>query len=159
LLTPPPSGRFDKRVVFVDELNEQGEVNDQSQAEEQAQVDIPPQPQDLSVLKQFEPGYLSPVARAPINLNPGVVSNFTNNDPFDFMGLPIAIRRHIYKLLLTVPGLICVRQKRTPGGYEPKAFISADDRQLRPGISFVLVQTQVQGHQCSNSPRQQDYPQ
>ncbi|KAF2749109.1 hypothetical protein M011DRAFT_387216, partial [Sporormia fimetaria CBS 119925] len=63
----------------------------------------------------------------------------------DFLSLPLTARRAIYILLLTVPGLICVRQNRTAGSYETNAYIGPENRELLPGISFALVQTSVDG--------------
>jgi hypothetical protein len=143
LLTPPPSGGLDKRFTFAEEVrvDEQPKVNERSQVSAQLPI------QSLSVVQDFEAGYFSPVVRVrhPALTEDVSITHFANDDPFDFTGLPIAIRRQVYKLLLTASGIVCVRQKRTPGGYEPKAYICADDRQLRPGISFVLVQATVNG--------------
>ncbi|KAF2277682.1 uncharacterized protein EI97DRAFT_353479, partial [Westerdykella ornata] len=67
------------------------------------------------------------------------------SQPFPFMLLPLHIRTRIYTLLLTVPGLLCARQNRTPGSYATGAYIGCDERHLLPGISFVLHQHAVDG--------------
>lgn len=138
LLTPPPSGGYDQKVTFGEGVSRQADGKDQ------AEITKPSEPQSVALVKEFAAGYLSPVVRAPISSAHTAVSSIPDL-PFDFTGLPVSIRKIIYKLLLTVSGIVCVRQKRTPGGYEPKAYICADDRQLRAGISFVLVQHSVHG--------------
>ncbi|KAF2447327.1 hypothetical protein P171DRAFT_356297, partial [Karstenula rhodostoma CBS 690.94] len=55
------------------------------------------------------------------------------------------IRKKIYTHLLTVPGLICVRQKHTSYHNEEKAFLYAEARLLLPGIAYALPQLTVGG--------------
>ncbi|OAG06946.1 uncharacterized protein CC84DRAFT_1062284, partial [Paraphaeosphaeria sporulosa] len=64
---------------------------------------------------------------------------------FPFMKLPLSIRKRIYIHLLTVPGLICVRQNHTSYHNEEKAFLYAEERQLLPGIAYALPQLVVGG--------------
>lgn len=65
--------------------------------------------------------------------------------PFPFLSLPLIIRKKIYTHLLTVPGLICVRQNHTSYHNEEKAFLYAEPRQLLPGIAYALPQLKVGG--------------
>jgi hypothetical protein len=69
-----------------------------------------------------------------------------NKEHFPFMELPLSVRNMVYTHLLVVPGLICVRQKRTVFHDEKKAFLYAERREFLPGISYALVQVHVDGH-------------
>ncbi|KAF2647833.1 hypothetical protein K491DRAFT_550700, partial [Lophiostoma macrostomum CBS 122681] len=65
--------------------------------------------------------------------------------PFNFLGLPLAIRKKVYSLVLTIPALISVRQNRTRTYNESNAYLFADSRYLLPGIAFALAQLVVSG--------------
>ncbi|KAJ4342856.1 hypothetical protein N0V95_006796 [Ascochyta clinopodiicola] len=65
--------------------------------------------------------------------------------PFPFMKLPPSVRNRIYKHLLVIPALICVRQKHTSFHDEKKAFLYAERRELLPGIAYALAQVKVDG--------------
>jgi hypothetical protein len=65
--------------------------------------------------------------------------------PFNFLGLPLAVRKKIYALILTIPALISVRQNRTCTYNETNAYLFAESRQLLPGIAFALAQLVVDG--------------
>ena len=67
-----------------------------------------------------------------------VVQSFI--EPFRFMDLPLKIRKMIYTLLVTVPGLICLRQNRSYSYDEPGAGIHDDKYELLPGIALVCIQ-------------------
>jgi hypothetical protein len=62
------------------------------------------------------------------------------------MDLPMSIRNQIYAHLLVVPGLICVRQKRTAFHNEKTAFLYTERREFLPGIAYALVHLHVDGH-------------
>lgn len=66
-------------------------------------------------------------------------------EDFPFMELPISVRNKVYKHLLVVPAIICVRQKHTAFHDEKKAFLYAERRELLPGIAYALTQTKVDG--------------
>ena len=70
----------------------------------------------------------------------------TITEPFRFMGLPVSIRNQIYAHLLVVPGLICVRQKRTTFHNEKTAFLYTERREFLPGIAYALVHLHVDEH-------------
>ncbi|KAF2130977.1 hypothetical protein P153DRAFT_355774 [Dothidotthia symphoricarpi CBS 119687] len=67
-------------------------------------------------------------------------------EPFPFMSLPLSIRQKVYKHLLLIPALICVRQKHTAFHDEKKAFLYAEPRELLPGIAYALAQLTVNGY-------------
>lgn len=52
---------------------------------------------------------------------------------FNFLGLPVVVRKRIYALILTVPALISVRQNRTRTYNESNAYLFAESRSLLPG--------------------------
>ncbi|KAF2190646.1 hypothetical protein K469DRAFT_463828, partial [Zopfia rhizophila CBS 207.26] len=70
-------------------------------------------------------------------------------ESFDLMSLPLSIRKEIYTPLLTIPALICVRQKKTPYQHFPNPYSNANDLKLEPGIAFVLTQTTLGGMKSS----------
>jgi hypothetical protein len=74
-----------------------------------------------------------------------VIDAFSIDQNFDFMRLPFTIRKRVYTLLLTVPALVCVRQRRTPTYNECNAYLFAEHKELLPGIAFVLTQATVRG--------------
>lgn len=71
----------------------------------------------------------------------------TVSTTFPFMKLPLSVRHQIYKHLLVVPALICVRQNHTSYHDEQKAFLYAERRELLPGIAYALAQCTVDGFQ------------
>lgn len=73
-----------------------------------------------------------------------VVTSSTEK-PFNFMGLPLAIRRRIYSMALVIPAIICVRQKRTAYSDQKQAYLYAEPRLLLPGIAYALAQLTVDG--------------
>ncbi|KAJ4318615.1 hypothetical protein N0V94_004320 [Neodidymelliopsis sp. IMI 364377] len=73
------------------------------------------------------------------------INTATDNKPFPFLNLPASCRKTIYKHLLVIPSLVCVRQNHTAFHHEPKAFLYAEPRDLLPGISYALTQLTVDG--------------
>ncbi|KAF1943114.1 hypothetical protein EJ02DRAFT_453635 [Clathrospora elynae] len=70
----------------------------------------------------------------------------TITGPLSLMKLPLSVRNEVYKILLVVRGLICVRQNHSAFHDEKKAFLYAERRELLPGISYALAQLAVGGY-------------
>lgn len=64
---------------------------------------------------------------------------------FALLKLPLSARNRVYEHLLTIPAIICVRQKHTAYHDDRKAFLYAERRELLPGIAYALTQTKVDG--------------
>ncbi|PSN63569.1 hypothetical protein BS50DRAFT_454056, partial [Corynespora cassiicola Philippines] len=62
-----------------------------------------------------------------------------------FMDLPLSVRQKVYASVLTVPALICVRQRQASSNHDFHGFICPEDRELLPGISHALCHHTVDG--------------
>jgi hypothetical protein len=125
--------------------------NDDSKLSKQSEDDCP-SPGSTSTFQNNDERPLSPSLDSPTTPQLDHTSTHQPTKPFDFLGLPLSVRKRIYTLLSTTPGLICLRQNCTPGGYATNAYIDADQRLLLPGISFALIQSIVSGRK-SRFPR------
>lgn len=136
LLTPPLTGGFKKRMRFFDDEN------------------IQPDAKRLATTKEFDAHYYisdSEVTSSSgdaslCQVKDGAATDARSSDSsFNFMGLPVLVRKNIYTLLVTIPALVCVRQNRTSTYNDPHAYLYAEQRNLLPGIAFMLTQSVVYG--------------
>jgi len=70
---------------------------------------------------------------------------FNRHGNFPFMSLPPNVRNRIYRLLLVVPAIICVRQKHTGYRTDKTPYIYTEPREFLPGIAYALGQFAVDG--------------
>ncbi|KAF2257052.1 hypothetical protein BU26DRAFT_34651 [Trematosphaeria pertusa] len=68
------------------------------------------------------------------------------SEPFPFLKLPLSVRNRVYEFLLVIPALICMRQKHTSYHNDKGAYLSAEQRELLPGIAYALPQLTVGGY-------------
>lgn len=128
LLTPPPSGGFDGNASSGDTL-ESSKIVYPTETGEHISLPSTPHPSKLRALDEH-------------NL-PEVPEFSLTEQSFPFMRLPISVQHNIYKLLLTLPGLICVRQNYEYYHDSERYFLKARDRELLPGIAHAFVLTTV----------------
>lgn len=168
LLTPPPTGGFNKQVNFAEEnvtnsysrrLTWPGDGESPNMFSEDIQevpnTDLVPRDNETNpyigntaITSPSPATSKSSVAEKPVSfplLDP-VVAQRGDIDPFPFLKLPLYLRNKIYEHLLVIPAIICVRQKHTPFHDEQGAFLYAERRELLPGIAYALAQVTVDGN-------------
>ncbi|KAF1963055.1 hypothetical protein CC80DRAFT_565767, partial [Byssothecium circinans] len=67
------------------------------------------------------------------------------DEPFPLMKLPASVRKRIYRYLLVIPAIICVRQKHSSFHDKKKAFLYEETRTFLPGIAYARPQFAVDG--------------
>lgn len=66
-------------------------------------------------------------------------------EPFPFLTLPLCIRQKVYTYLLFIPGLISLRQNQSSLLTEHTSFIDTGRRSLLPGIAHATARITVSG--------------
>lgn len=173
LLTPPPTGRFDKQENFTDNnINTKiNKENPNSRRSTKAKEGESPtaffedtqesSDSDLDGLLDAESITASDdtAPASPVFTTPNVHSQQTLDlfapltflkspvptEPFPLLSLPISIRNRIYTHLLVVPGLVCIRQNQTAIPTENATFLHTERRSRLPGFSHALARLTVSG--------------
>lgn len=172
LLTPPPTGGFDKRVNFTEhdftgavskrlsnfkegespsEFFEQ--VEEGSDVELEETEDEPASPIDDTPPTSATSATPSPIEASIFEDDCLLIYGDTTaavavvTEPFAFLQLPLALRTKVYERLLVVPGLVCVHQNQAMIDEFNEGYLHTDQRSLLSGISHASVQLAVNGPQ------------
>ncbi|KAH5571664.1 hypothetical protein HBI24_211740 [Parastagonospora nodorum] len=163
-LTPPPTAGFNKRDSF-DNIKVAGTNSSRptliDEGESLAEFfDEPREASDIE-LSDSEESTVSPnISTEPGSPGSSISSPNSNTtelqylltnpikasiatSPFPFLELPLSIRNNIYHHLLTIPALICLRQKHT--GTHGPCSTQPQDRALLPGIASASAHHAVAG--------------
>lgn len=170
-LTPPPTGGFDKRSTFFgtdatktiskgqnkpkegedaesffNDFNEGSDVDVEESSEQETNTATNTHSPIYSVTDTSYTSQSNTFAEFGITAsvqNVAITPAFA--EPFPFQKLATSIRHRIYKQLLVIPALICVRQKHTCTHDEKEAYLYAERYDLLPGIAYALAQITVDG--------------
>jgi len=165
-LTPPPTAGFDKRDSFDDIKFASTKPSRSTLVKEgESLTEFFDEPQEASdmELSDSEDSTLSPtISTEPASPAPSISSPKSNTtelqcllatptkapaitEPFRFLDLPLSIRLKIYHHLLTIPALICLRQKHTGTNGPSPSSTQLQDRVLLPGIASASAYLTVAG--------------
>jgi hypothetical protein len=171
-MTPPPTGRHEKRARFAEAesgsnfksrhtvKSKEGESPDASFEKLASDAELNESSDNETITSASDTAPSSPVSAtsktlktttlqypelfASLAIAVNISATFTN--PFPFMKLPLSVRRRIYEYLLVVPGLVCVRQNYTASVDETRTSLNAERREFLPGIAYALAQLSVDGY-------------
>ncbi|KAH7075549.1 hypothetical protein BKA63DRAFT_533222 [Paraphoma chrysanthemicola] len=162
LLTPPPTGGFNKQESFNTASSRRAHKAKEGESplgffedvQEDSAIDLAGLTEDES---SSASNNSSPASLASTNLkfydkdDLDLVEPSTSlktpvpSEPFPFLDLPLSIRNKIYTYLLVIPGLVSLRQNQSSLPTEHTSFLDTERRPLLPGIAYATAHVTVSG--------------